>query len=369
MKFYISELFQEEQVKVKLELSKANYIAVTTDMWTSKTNSSFTGLTGHFWSEAKECLVSRRLDCARFFGSHTSEAITSELDKMLHFFDIKEKVVSATADHASNEKKAIKDLGINYIGCYAHDLNLVVQDAIKSSPELTDLREKVSEVVTITRRSPPAKDRFEACQKTAGYPDLRKLKQHVPHRWNSLYEMLQRFLDLKSAVVLFLADETSIQINSENWSSISALVHILKPLYDVTTELCAEKHTSVSKVIPLTKILKSFYGAELKKVQPEKFVYSVIEKVLTRFSERFEHVEVAHILALATLLDPRYKTRGFERHDRIARGIQILKDEALFEFKKQQIEVESQTHEPPAKQKKVTFNDIKPVNVITLGIK
>ena len=235
----------------------------------------------------------------------------------------------------------------------------MVQDAIKSTLGLTELREKITQVVTITRQSSSAKDRFETCQKTAGYPTIRKLHQNVPHRWNSLYDMLQRFLELKLAVALFLVDDTSVQFTSDNWAAIKAIVHILRPLFDVTTELCSEKHTSISKVIPLTKILKSFYTAECEKDQDDIVAQELSSKLLSKLKTRFEHVEASHILALATILDPRYKTKGFEKHEKIARSIQILKDEALFESKRGsegESEGGSQIVEPPLKQiKKVNF--------------
>ena len=59
----------------------------------------------------KEALISKHLNCARFEGSHTADAIHAELTRMLNDFSIREKVVCVTADNAQNEKKAIKDLG------------------------------------------------------------------------------------------------------------------------------------------------------------------------------------------------------------------------------------------------------------------
>ena len=193
----VLELHQEERERIKSSLKKAEQVAVTTDMWTSKSNSSFTAVTAHFWSKEKASLVSKQLDCVRFFGEHKSASIQQELKKIFSDFDIRNKIISATADHASNEKKAIKDLGVNYVGCFAHDINLVVQDSIKATPGLAELTEKVSEVVTLTRKSPKAKDSFEACQKRAGFTKILRLIQSVRHRWNSLFEMLQRFLELK----------------------------------------------------------------------------------------------------------------------------------------------------------------------------
>ena len=87
-KSYFSELLEEEREKIREEMKQTNYVAVTTDLWSSKANSSFTGLTGHFWSNKREAHVSKQLDCARFQGSHTSEAIKAELTKMLSDFNI-----------------------------------------------------------------------------------------------------------------------------------------------------------------------------------------------------------------------------------------------------------------------------------------
>ena len=280
----------------------------------------------------KEALISKHLNCARFEGSHTADAIHAELTRMLNDFSIREKVVCVTADNAQNEKKAIKDLGYNYIGCYAHTLNLVVQDSIKSTAGFDELRDKVAQVVSVTRRSPSAKDQFEDAQRKVGCQIILKLLQHVPHRWNSLYQMFNRFVQLKPAIILFLSEEEKRpEFTNEEWGAMKGLVTLLKPLYDVTTELCAEKHTTVSKIIPLTKILRAIYS---RREQKDKTTMDLEKRLLSSITIRFEHVESAHALSLATLLDPRYKGKGFERPEKIARAVQLLKEAAEFENKK-----------------------------------
>ena len=212
--------------------------------------------------------------------------------------------------------------------------------SIKLTPGLNQLRDKVAEVVAVTHQSSSAKDRFEASQRQIGCQGVLKLKQHVPHRWNSLYEMFERFVELKSAIFLFLFEEEKRpEFSSEDWLTMKGLVAVLKPPYDVTTELCGEKHTTVSKVIPLTEILKAFYGS---KDQSSEKATDLQKRLLTSITSRFELVESAHILALATLLDPRYKANGFERPNKIARAVQMLKEEAEFQHRRSQ---EDSTHQ------------------------
>jgi hypothetical protein len=55
-------------------------------------------------------------------------------------------------------------VGLVHNGCFAHSLNLVVQTLLATVEQLTLLKEKVSKVVTLTRQSPAAKERFESYQ-------------------------------------------------------------------------------------------------------------------------------------------------------------------------------------------------------------
>ena len=186
--------------------------------------------------------------------------------------------------------------------------------------------------MSVTQRSPSTKDQFGDAQRKVGCQIILKLLQHVPHRWNSLYQMFDRFVQLKPAIILFLSEEEKRpEFTNEEWGAMKGLVTLLKPLYDVTTELCAEKHTTVSKIIPLTKILRAIYS---RREQKDKTTMDLEKRLLSSITIRFEHVESAHALSLATLLDPRYKGKGFERPEKIARAVQLLKEAAEFENKK-----------------------------------
>jgi hypothetical protein len=138
--------------------------------------------------------------------------------------------------------------------------------------------------------------------------ETRKLIQDIPTRWSSLYLMLERFFSLKEAVVLFqlqaLSGTDLAMLENSDWIAIKAFVTILKPLHDVTLELSTEKHTSVSKVIPLTNMLTHYYtellNGPLMQVERE-----LAQNIANQLKFRFQHCETVHTLAVATMLDPR----------------------------------------------------------------
>ena len=92
------------------DLATANWIAITTDMWSSLTVTSFLAITGHY-ANSQGDLVSCLIDCSSFHARHTSENITERLQKVLEEYQIQGKIVAAISDNAANMKKAITNAG------------------------------------------------------------------------------------------------------------------------------------------------------------------------------------------------------------------------------------------------------------------
>ena len=300
--------FQKVQQRVKENITLAEAVSITCDMWTSTNNSSFLALTCHWWDPKKDRLDSAILDCGRVLGRHTASMIQEELDKVLVDFNIKHKILTFVTDNGSNIKKAIFDMGHRRQPCYAHSLNLIVTDAIRKVPEVLDVKEKVSRVVRLTRQSTKAKEKLDKIQSSLGMPP-KKLIQDVPTRWNSFYEMIERFLQLKDAITLLLAqpgmDKDLPQFTASTWEVIDHAVKLLKPCYEATTELSGEKISTGSKIIPLSKVLMANYAAVEREAADGTTEKKLAHEILDNLNQRFGHFEEVRILAMATLLDPR----------------------------------------------------------------
>lgn len=82
------------------------------------------------------------------------------------------------------------------------------------------------------------------------------LVQSCPTRWNSTLDMLERLLELRSAVVVIMSDRTLFnskiakdqELLEENWEKLEILVTLLKPLKTATTVLCADQNVTISMV-------------------------------------------------------------------------------------------------------------------------
>ena len=84
-----------------------------------------------------------------------------------------------------------------------------------------------------------------------------KLIQQVVTRWNSVYYMLQRYLEQHEAIrtALCMLEKNDL-VSADSNGYIQEMIRILKPFEAVTTELSAEKHVLASKILPLARGLQ-----------------------------------------------------------------------------------------------------------------
>ena len=99
-------MFGEMIVKVKQELSKAKYVCVSCDCWSSYHKGYF-GINGHYFDQN----LKRRylaLACKRVEGQHSYDVLTQETEEILKTFGIQNKTTGAITDSASNFIKSFK---------------------------------------------------------------------------------------------------------------------------------------------------------------------------------------------------------------------------------------------------------------------
>ncbi len=302
----------DSKEKLKRSLQATKWAALTTDMWTSRSNTPFMTVTAHYLDENNN-LTRKVLGCERFTGRHTSEHIQERLQGMIKDYDMETKIVAVTSDNANNVVRAIVDTDLANVPCYAHKLNLCAQDCLDKNEALKSIRQKVNDMIKLTHQGHFGKEEFERCQARLNIAPAKAFIKEVRTRWNSCYAMLERVLSLRDAVTLFLSHEKVElpSITAEEWAHMKVAIDLLKPLLEATTEVSGEKYVTASKIIPMTKTLLGWYAAEARRLTEEGFARDFCNALLQSLNRRYRGVEDSKVLVLATLLDPRYKKEAF----------------------------------------------------------
>lgn len=139
-----------------------------------------------------------------------------------------------------------------------------------------------------------------------------KIKQDVPTRWNSTFDMLERFLATKEAVIstLALLDFKRCSLETEDWEIIEHSVKILKPFNEVTIEISSELTVSLSKTSILSRIMK--IQVEKHLINPVPLcVQKLAEQFIDGISKRFVGRESDELIAQSIFLDSRFKKQVF----------------------------------------------------------
>ncbi len=126
----------------------------------------------------------------RVLGS--TKVLSNGLQDVFQEYEVKEKLLATVTGNASSMVKAVKDLRLKHIPCFAHTLNLAVTDPIKATASLESTREQASEIVNQAVCSNKANDLFQDFHKNLGRKHPKKLIKDVKALWNSTYDILQR---------------------------------------------------------------------------------------------------------------------------------------------------------------------------------
>ena len=114
-------------------------------------------------------------------------------------WNISYKIVCSVTDNASNMISAISKTGWRHLPCFAHSLNLVVQDSIKKDTAVCTLQQQCKDIVSHFHRSVKSAEKLRDVQKQLKVPE-HKLVQEVSTRWNSTYLMFERIVEQFEAI-------------------------------------------------------------------------------------------------------------------------------------------------------------------------
>ncbi|XP_072389901.1 E3 SUMO-protein ligase ZBED1-like [Diabrotica undecimpunctata] len=329
--------------KVKVQMSQAEFVCLTTDTWTSRSVDNYMAITAHY-IDKDWILRTVLLGCFHFSNQHTSENLRNQIINVVQEWEIANKIQAIVTDNARNITSAIKLTGWSHLPCLAHTINLIVQDALKL---IQPLQQKVKKIVEHFHRSTTAAEKFKEIQIQMIGKSL-KLIIDVVTRWNSTYLMFSRICELQApleATLGILHNPVENLLESE-WILLGNYCKVLKPFERVTSELSAEKSVSVAKIIPLVTSLKEF----LQGIRTECSSTSNIKEALIHgMNTRFNNIEFNSLVAKATYLDPRFKRKGFDNANAVIRVKEslstemrrLLKEDQQMETSEMQISVAS----------------------------
>lgn len=310
---------------VKRELTQVKHVALTTDLWTSNQTLSYLTLTCHYINHEMQ-LCSKVLETLYVQKDHTAPNLAEELKNIAEEWEITQKICCIITDNAANIVAAVNLLGWRHLPCFAHTLNLIVQDSLKAVSGLPRLQQKCKDIVTYFHRSTKATEKLLSMQSQANTTTKPvKLKQDVETRWNSTFYMMERLLKLREAVTtaLCLSGRNDLCLTNSEFDSMQQIVSVLGAFEKATREMSSESFISVSKIIPLVHLLQGALGGSSTPVVNEsQSLESKLKAELKRqLKRRFSQLESNHTLSTSTILDPRFKKIAFCSADTAERTI------------------------------------------------
>lgn len=332
----IPKLYEETRKKIISELGSKRMVslALTTDGWSSCTNQSYLSYTGHFVDEHFR-LKEYCLRVAAFDESHTSinlaQSIQSEVftwltpeapDRSSVGGSISQQCstpspapspipIYIVTDNAANITSAVKNYTTyTHVPCFAHTIQLCVNDALKQFPQLDTLFNKAKKITTHFRHSSKETTKLNYMETQFGMKHL-KLKQECQTRWNSMFHMIQRLLTVKAPLSAVLISETKVaNLTPNEWKSAQSIVPVLAKLEHVTTVMGGSKYPTISLVIPVLNELKQSLW-RLVVDDTEEEAAELCHALVASIDQRWPNYERSEIFAPSTLLDPRYKDCAF----------------------------------------------------------
>ncbi|KAK0150377.1 Zinc finger BED domain-containing protein 1 [Merluccius polli] len=307
----VPNLYKEVKTNVLECLGLAEKVGLTCDAWTSRATESYVTITVHHITDEWK-LESCVLQTRAMYDSHTGENIAALLKEAVAEWQLDTKDPVLVTDNAANMHVAAELAGMSHIRCFAHSLNLASQKALKV-PAVDRLLGRIRRVTAFFRRSTIASHQLKQKQ------DLLKLPKHklitdVVTRWNSSYDMVDRFLEQQPAICAALlstevrrSEKDIFTLTEADITCAEAVIKALKPMKDATLVMSEESMPTVSIIAPL--YAKLVRGTE-EHLDDTQTIKSIKAAIATDLGKRYAGDE-QDTLRMASALDPRFKDLPF----------------------------------------------------------
>ena len=127
----LPDMYTTRALEIKRNLLQISHVALTGDLWTSRTTESYLTITSHFVTSTWE------------LKSLVLETFAASFQKIAEEWGISRKVVAMVTDNAANVVAAVRHTGWTHVPCFAHTLNLVVSEEIKADTKIYQLRKSL----------------------------------------------------------------------------------------------------------------------------------------------------------------------------------------------------------------------------------
>ncbi|XP_074496307.1 uncharacterized protein LOC141770552 isoform X2 [Sebastes fasciatus] len=303
--------FSVEKKHVIRELRQVSEAAVTCDWWTSFSHDHYLTVTLHFIVKGQR--KQKVLRTKPVYDAQADTVVAEQIGGILEEFSVRDKVVAMTVDNAFSMDVAVKKSQFRKLRCFAHMLSLAAQK-VYTSNTVTRWAAKIRAVVVWIKRSSTAQTVLQGKQQLLNLP-RHSLVLDVRTRWDSLYLMMERFVEQYAAVQATTTDPQIKQsaekkrletLSDDDHRKAEEFIGIMKPLY--TSSLCvsADKSPTCSQIFPILKKLEARFETQ---EEDSLFTATLKGKVWDELSTCYKDGDSWKFLQESSAMDPRFKNR------------------------------------------------------------
>jgi hypothetical protein len=300
--------------KVQDKLKRDDPVAISCqlDGWSSYRH-GYLGMLVNYISPAWK-RVSLCLACSPYDDHHTGDNIGNWLEEKLSTWKVLDKTTVVVSDTASNMLRMMEFLpnDMKHNDCLNHVLQLAINDEVFVKPEVTNIVANVKAFVNYCSHSVLLSESLRKKQVDLGYSSIKALVQDVRTRWNSTHDMLERFFELKEAIIQVLEDEEwkgkisvkatggKVKFTINDWRVMERTVQVLKPFKEATVKL-SFKSACISEAIPTLTSIR--HTLRLASTSADKGVRDLKSRLNDNLEARTGYLELSDMHTISTLLD------------------------------------------------------------------